>query len=159
MLMIYRDKSDQPKTNSTYQCVKYSNIGVGINIDLNKMGYFKMFQIGINIAGASDEYLIDYDNKYIAICGTYDLIFEQLDNKSKCSVTIANFVSNLPFFKWCYLPGSENNILTRSLLYLESRELYVKIKQVIESFADIVNYCMMVYYHYLGVDLANIVII
>lgn len=120
----------------------------------------KLSQIGINISGTKQQYWVKYKDLVFCapVCGSYDSILEQIGN-SKYSVIITNFRSGASFTK--QFRGAGVNSLTKCSLYLETRELYVKIKQVMttELPSDLIEYCIAIYCHLLGNNLIKNIIV
>lgn len=119
----------------------------------------KLGQIALEVSGT--KYYIDHSNFLTYHPGYTNLIFESIPNSEYYQITTLGWKGRSILNEKHHKSRKEFDRLIKSIIYLEIRELYIKIKQfcINHLVIDLIKYCALVYCDTLGDDLARNVII
>lgn len=160
---LYLDKSKIQGTGSKDRILKNDLINY-LKIYVKDKEEFgdKLAQICIELTGSTQKYWVDHKDFLSYFPGICTLIFKTIPNGEYCEIIELGWKNKFVCSKKHHKSEKEFDLLVKCTTFLETRQLYVKIKQfcVNDLLIDVIRYCMLFYCDLLGNDLVrNITII
>lgn len=137
--------------------VKYLKIHVKDKYEMEQ----KLGQVCVEVFGSNQKYWVDHCNFLHQYPGGHNLIFKSILSDEYYEISRLGWKGAKVSSKLYPKSQPELNKLIKCLTYLETRELYVKVKYlcVAKLLPELVRYATSLYCYYLGDDLDSKIVV